>query len=94
MSLQHKHINPRAWERLRLHVFRRDKYRCRMCGSAGRLEADHRVPLWRGGAPLDVDNVWTLCRSCHFKKTGGENRNISPEQKAWRRLVAEMVKTG
>ena len=94
MSRNHIHINPRAWAQLRLHVFRRDKYRCCICGAAGRLEADHRVPLWRGGAALDPKNIQTLCRSCHRKKTGAENSRVSDEQKAWAVLVAELVKTG
>ena len=94
MSRNHAPINARAWARLRRQVFARDGYRCRTCGCAGRLEADHVVPIWRGGAPLDVDNVQALCRSCHFAKTGGENSSVTPEQWAWRRLLAELVKTG
>ena len=87
-------INPRAWARLRRQVFARDAFRCRKCGRAGRLEADHVVPIWRGGAPLDVDNVQALCRTCHVAKTGGENRNTTPEQLAWRVLLARIAQTG
>ena len=94
MSRNHIHIDQRVWAQLRAQVFRRDKHRCVVCGRAGRLECDHVVPLNRGGAPLDMDNAQTLCRRCHFKKTSGENRPVSDEQKAWAVLVAEMVKTG
>ena len=94
MSRLHTHLHARRWAAVRRQVFKRDGYRCRKCGRAGRLEADHVVPLNRGGAPLDVDNVQTLCRSCHFQKTGGENSSVTPEQRAWRELLAAMVKTG
>ena len=42
--------DPRRWRALRLFVFNRDGWRCRVCGRAGRLECDHVVPLHRGGA--------------------------------------------
>ena len=87
-------INPRAWARLRREVFRRDAYRCRKCGRAGRLEADHIRPLNRGGAALDPENCQSLCRECHFRKTGAENSSVTPEQRAWRVLLARIAQTG
>ena len=71
----------------------RDGYRCRSCGRAGRLEADHVVPLERGGAPWELDNVQTLCRGCHIRKTRAERRpgrQSSPAVQRWANLVADL----
>lgn len=57
-------------------IIRRDG-RCLRCGSTKNLEADHIVPVSKGGAHT-VSNGRTLCRSCHLKITGqmfgGERR--------------------
>lgn len=45
--------------------------RCRACGSADRLEADHRRPLWAGGQDRK-ENLWCLCHRCHRAKTSAE----------------------
>ena len=59
---------------------------------AGRLEADHVVPLHRGGAEYDLDNIQVLTRGEHIAKTAAENRREpTPAEAAWRRLVAEMA---
>lgn len=52
---------------LRWAVFKRDDFRCRFCGSASMLEADHIFPESRGGATT-LDNLQTLCRSCNARK--------------------------
>ena len=66
------------WQRLRRVVLDRDGWRCRVCGRAGILECDHRVPLVRGGTN-SLDNLQSLCKSCHIAKTRKENE--SPEKK-------------
>ena len=84
------HTANRRWELLRLRVFERDGWRCVNCGRAGRLECDHRVPIWRGGDQFDMVNLQTLCRGCHIDKTAGENRKPDPERDRWRELVKAM----
>ena len=79
------------WSRLRRRILDRDGWRCRVCGKPGRLEADHVVPLERGGDAWDPDNLQCLCRSCHIEKTTRENTRPDPEREAWRRLVSEMT---
>ena len=59
----------KRWKLTRRKVMERDGYRCQNCGRAGRLECDHKVPLFKGGAPYDMDNLQMLCRKCHFNKT-------------------------
>ena len=73
MSRFHLHIDRRAWARARRAALDRDNWRCCQCGRAGRLEVDHIRPLARGGDPLDLDNLQSLCKSCHFAKTRAEN---------------------
>ena len=74
-------------------VLDRDAWRCRVCGSYGN-ECDHIRPLHRGGAPLDPNNLQTLCRACHIEKTQSENGRASsaPDRADWRALVERIVK--
>ena len=88
MSRHHARLNRRRAAHLAAFVLARDGYRCRACGRAGRLEADHVTPLDRGGAPFDPDNMQALCRGCHIAKTRAENRRpVDPERESWRRVL-------
>lgn len=60
------------WDAARFYVMRRDRYTCRVCGTRARrrqLEVDHIREIARGGASLDYDNLQTLCKACHRRKT-------------------------
>ena len=89
----HYRLNRRRWARVRVQIFKRDGYRCRSCHLPGRLECDHRIPLWldRDLDPYDPANLQTLCRTCHIEKTAGENRKPDPARDAWRAMVAELA---
>ena len=63
--------NRRQWRKVRLKVLDRDGWKCTQCTKAGRLEVDHIKPLENGGAVYALDNLQTLCRSCHIAKHGG-----------------------
>jgi 5-methylcytosine-specific restriction endonuclease McrA len=41
--------------------------RCAYCGIEGPLEADHRIPLSRGGTNR-IENILPACRSCNGRK--------------------------
>ncbi|HJW48619.1 MAG TPA: HNH endonuclease signature motif containing protein [Candidatus Limnocylindria bacterium] len=41
--------------------------RCAYCGSPERIEADHRIPLDRGGSN-DIGNILPACRHCNRRK--------------------------
>lgn len=58
------------WRALRSACLERDGYRCTVpgCGSTDRLTADHITPRRRGG-PDTLDNLRTLCGSCHSRVT-------------------------
>lgn len=73
------------WERRRAMVFERDGRRCQNCGAAGRLEAHHITPISEGGTN-DLDNLTTLCRSCHID---AHRRKVSEPELAWQQFVAE-----
>jgi len=54
--------------RLRYLVFKRDNYRCKICGRSQEdgviLEVDHLDPNSKGG-PYTLENLKTLCRDCN-----------------------------
>ena len=96
MSGHHSHLNSHRWAAVRRAVFKRDGYRCVVCGRAGRLECDHITPLERepGQNPLKVNGLQSVCRQCHIEKTARENRNrrpLTPEEAEWRRAVMELM---
>lgn len=41
--------------------------RCAYCGAPGASEADHRIPLARGGSN-SIDNILPACRRCNARK--------------------------
>ena len=95
MSHLHVPLNARRWAAVRRAAFERDGWRCVECGKAGRLEADHIVPLKRGGDPWDPANLQSLCRGCHIEKTARENERPRTEAELrWRAMVAAMMSTG
>ncbi len=41
--------------------------RCAYCGASGRLHAEHRIPVSRGGSNR-IENILPACASCNAKK--------------------------
>jgi RNA-directed DNA polymerase len=62
-------------DQIRLVVLRRDNYTCQHCRTTGtRLYVHHIVPKGKGGTD-DLDNLVTLCHSCHceaHRASGGQ----------------------
>jgi hypothetical protein len=54
-------------ERVRHEVWRRDRGTCVECGSRGRLEFDHIIPVSRGGSN-SVRNIELRCEPCNRRK--------------------------
>jgi hypothetical protein len=54
-------------ERVRHEVWRRDRGSCVECGSRGRLEFDHIIPVVRGGSNT-VRNIELRCEPCNRRK--------------------------
>jgi 5-methylcytosine-specific restriction protein A len=67
--------NGKAWRTLAKRQLQREPL-CAECFKNGRVNtaviADHVVPIKQGGARLDIDNLQSLCRACHNRKTGRE----------------------
>lgn len=63
---------------LRPIILKRDRYTCRICERTfppHKLHVDHIRPVWRYKRPVDAttrDNLWTLCKACHAKKTAAD----------------------
>ena len=72
--------------RARRVVLQRDGYRCRRCGRAGKLEIDHRRPLWKGGGN-ELENLQALCRDCHIDKSRAERERPVTGRAEWRRRL-------
>ena len=60
--------NTARWRRVREIVLARDLI-CRVCQVEAATEADHIMPIARGGDVWDVANIQGLCPGCHSKKT-------------------------
>ena len=88
MAKSHARLNQRRWALTRRRAFDRDLWRCQKCGRPGALEAHHLQRLEDGGAVYDLDNISTLCRSCHID----EHRPAEiPGRAAWAVLVREIL---
>jgi len=72
------HYKSDDWRAKRIRVLTRDAFVCRSCGRVASGQAahvDHIVPLEDGGSDQD-ENLQTLCRSCHGRKTRAEQRKM------------------
>ncbi len=76
------------WRELRRQVYERDKWLCQECGihctsvkqnnRTARIQCHHIVAR-RDGGPDEMDNLVTLCMSCHMKREWRENRRSTKE---------------
>jgi 5-methylcytosine-specific restriction protein A len=57
----------RDWKELRAS-FLLSHPLCAICGGAA-AQVDHIVPIAKGGARMDANNLRALCASCHATKT-------------------------
>lgn len=68
----------RAWRKLRRLKLSRNPL-CEWCQRSGRLvpaeHIDHVTPISKGGEPLDLANLQSLCAPCHSRKTGRDKGN-------------------
>lgn len=89
MFISDQYRDPR-WQRLRLRVFERDGWKCRMCKQDGKtLHAHHPVYRAFSEGPWDyeVDELVTVCEDCH--KEEHEIKNLGKSA-----LLLEFVKQG
>lgn len=59
-------------ESLRYDVFKRDNFKCSICGMSAKdgvkLQVDHIIPISKGGK-TEMDNLQTLCSRCNIGKS-------------------------
>ena len=69
------------WEAIRYLIYLRDKFKCQECGIKGiSLDVHHKVPFLIS-FDNSLNNLITLCRSCHMKIERGL-QNVIRKQKA------------
>ena len=54
-------------EELRNKIFKRDDYKCKICGDKDNLVIDHIIPFSKGGK-TELNNFQTLCGKCNREK--------------------------
>jgi 5-methylcytosine-specific restriction protein A len=71
--------NSKRWRTLRNYYFSMNPL-CEECERAGFTtpgeDVDHRVPIRLGGDYTSLSNLQTLCKPCHYRKTGSESKKI------------------
>ena len=74
--------NSTKWKRLRKQKLNKNPL-CEMCEKEGRVTPatviDHIKPIRQGGAPLDINNLMSLFRSCHAKKSAKDKHKKEQE---------------
>ena len=61
------HRAERNWKKRSRKTFERDNFQCQLCGrKSGKLHAHHIIP-WRVEHNDKLNNLITLCNSCHSK---------------------------
>lgn len=64
-DLDHNRMIPTS---VKLEVWKRDKGKCRECGSTDNLHFDHILPFSKGGTSLKAENIQLLCARHNLQK--------------------------
>lgn len=70
---QRRIYNSGLWRRIRALARARDGG-CLHCGATTSLHVHHIIAINAGGDPYSLDNLETLCSSCHHAIEGGRVR--------------------
>jgi len=65
LEIEHNRVVPTS---VKLEVWKRDKGRCVICGSANNLHFDHIIPYSKGGSSLVSENIQLLCARHNLEK--------------------------
>lgn len=66
VDLEHNRMIPTS---VKLEVWKRDKGKCKECGSSDNLHFDHILPFSKGGTSLLAENIQLLCARHNLKKS-------------------------
>lgn len=86
-------VAPITWRLVQNQIIELLGNRCLKCGTTWQIEADHVVPIARGGTDA-VLNIQSLCRSCNAKKHRQTIDYRTPQQLTWLREFARKGKGG
>lgn len=75
--IEKESLDPQTKEQVR----ERDCYECQRCGSETDLEVHHIIPVYRDGRN-ELDNLITLCHSCHWEAHGDRWSDIGYSSKS------------
>ena len=72
-------INSQQWRKRRIECYKRDGYRCQLCGVFEKRLAAHHIIPWRISHDDSLENLITVCPKCHNKLERKYEQNfISP----------------
>ena len=82
--------------RIRRAVRERDNYTCRRCGDTegGRLHS-HHLKAEKDGGKATVENLITLCLSCHCEEHKIQLESVRPvyaERRKWENFLSEGIR--
>lgn len=93
-SSKFQRVSARAKE-LRAEAYRRDEYKCRVCGSKSRDLVAHHLEGFANNPDkrFEIDNLITLCEKCHieFHKTYGYKNNTKKQFEEYLRAKVELI---
>lgn len=84
------------WDTIRKKVYRRDGYKCVLCGKKGKLHAHHIIPV-RISRDNSLSNLVSVCNKCHRKleevgfsilENGGSRTDV---KRAEMKMIAESM---
>jgi len=82
--------NSPSYKTWRLKVYKRDRYKCQLCGRMGNVNAHHiKRKIDFPDLTYRLDNGITLCTQCHYTITGKEKIVES----LFRRIVNKTLST-
>lgn len=63
----------KEYEKVRIQVLKRDKYKCKKCGSKTNVQV-HHIKKWADYPTLrrEINNLICLCKKCHSHMWGQE----------------------
>ncbi len=92
-SKQYQFYKTRIWSVLRQQALDRDHYVCQYCGQPNSKTVDHIVPIeYDQQRMASIDNLATICRECHRKKTQWEQSYYGTGQGNQLKSVPEIRK--
>ena len=92
-STQYEFYRTTTWVRLRQQVLDRDHYVCQYCGQPNSRTVDHIVPIeYDQQRMASIDNLATICRKCHHKKTQWEQSYYGTGKDNQLKRVPEILK--